>query len=39
MNGELGDCDDIGRFVMPQGRFTPIFERNPQDRGFGLSYT
>ena len=25
MNDELRDCDDIGRFAMPQGRFAPIW--------------
>ena len=36
MNDELRDCDDIGRFAMPQGRFAPIWSEF-RYTGCGLS--
>ena len=39
MNDELGDCEDIVAFRYASRKIHTDFERNPQDRGFGLSYT
>ena len=38
VNELLGDRENISRFVMPQGKFTPILSERRQT-GFGLPYT